>query len=99
MIRSASAKKLNLSKPHSKRAPPDVGRDDHPPLIPSTKLELLEAMLRRPEGATTPQLVLALSWQKHSVRGAISGALRKKRNLHVHVEKATGGEPIYRILE
>ena len=43
-----------------------------------TKLAKLEAMLRRPDGATIEQLGKALDWQPHSVRGAIAGALKKK---------------------
>jgi hypothetical protein len=99
MIRSASAKKLNLSDVNPKKLSTRVEDEGHAAVATSTKLELLEAMLRRAEGASMPQLMLALSWQKHSVRGAISGTLRKKKNLHVHVEKPTSGEPIYRILE
>ncbi len=44
----------------------------------TTKLAQLEAMLRRPDGATIEQLGKALDWQSHSVRGAIAGALKKK---------------------
>lgn len=44
----------------------------------TTKLSRLEAMLRGPEGATIEQMVKALQWQSHSVRGAIAGALKKK---------------------
>ena len=44
----------------------------------TTKLARLESMLRRPGGATVEQLSKALDWQSHSVRGAISGALKKK---------------------
>ena len=44
---------------------------------PKTKLGQLEGMLRRPAGATIVQLAKALSWQAHSVRGAMSGALKK----------------------
>lgn len=43
-----------------------------------TKLARLEAMLRRPVGATIEQLSRALDWQSHSVRGAIAGSLKKK---------------------
>jgi hypothetical protein len=99
MIRSAPAKKLNLSKAIPKRPSGHTPADDVSVVASRTKLELLELMLRRPEGATTPQLMLALNWQKHSVRGAISGALRKKMNLNVNVEDPDDGERIYRIVE
>ena len=64
---------------------------------PSTKLGQLEAMLRRPGGATIEQLSKSLSWQIHSVRGAMSGALKKKQGLTVTSEKKEDGKRVYRI--
>jgi hypothetical protein len=64
---------------------------------PKTKLGRLEGMLRRPEGATIGQIAKALDWQLHSVRGAISGSLKKKQGLTVVAEKVADGERIYRI--
>ena len=49
-----------------------------PPKARVTKLAKLEAMLRRPEGATIEQIRKTLAWQAHSVRGALAGALKKK---------------------
>jgi uncharacterized protein DUF3489 len=65
---------------------------------PKTKLGRLEGMLRRPEGATIGQIAKALAWQTHSVRGAISGSLKKKQGLTVVAEKIADGERIYRIV-
>ena len=62
-----------------------------------TKEALLIAMLRRPEGATIAQVIEATGWQPHTVRGAISGALKKKRGLEVTSEKNESGERVYRI--
>ena len=64
---------------------------------PKTKLGKLEGMLRRTEGATIAQIAKALDWQLHSVRGAISGSLKKKQGLTVVAEKAADGERVYRI--
>ncbi len=64
----------------------------------TTKLSQLEALLRRPEGATIAQLVSTLNWQPHSVRGAISGSLKKKRGLKIADERAEGKERVYRIV-
>lgn len=61
-----------------------------------TKLAQLEAMLRRPEGATIEQLGKVLDWQAHSVRGAIAGSLKKK-GIPVTTEKPESGQRIYRI--
>ena len=60
---------------------------------------MLIAMLRRPEGATIAQVIEATGWQPHTVRGAISGALKKKRGLEVTSEKNEGGERVYRIAQ
>ena len=64
---------------------------------PKTKLGRLEGMLMRAEGATIGQIAKALDWQLHSVRGAISGSLKRKRGLTVVAEKIADGERVYRI--
>jgi hypothetical protein len=63
---------------------------------PRGKLGALILLLRRPEGAQIAELMTATGWQAHSVRGAISGALKKKLGLTVVSEKTEGGR-IYRI--
>ena len=62
-----------------------------------TKLAQLEAMLRRPDGATVEQISKSLDWQTHSVRGAMSGALKKKQGLIITSEKTDDGRRVYRI--
>jgi Protein of unknown function (DUF3489) len=64
---------------------------------PKTKLSQLEGMLRRREGATIAQIAKTLNWQLHSVRGAISGSLKKKQGLAVVAEQAEDGQRVYRI--
>jgi hypothetical protein len=64
----------------------------------ATKQTRLIEMLRRPEGATIGDLAQALGWQKHSVRGAIAGGLKKNLGLEVSSEKATEGR-VYRIVD
>ena len=48
-----------------------------------SKQAQLIAMLRRAKGATIDEIVEALGWQPHTVRGAIAGALKKKLGLAV----------------
>ena len=43
-----------------------------------TKLAIVEQLIRQPAGATIADLMSATGWQQHSVRGVISGTLRKK---------------------
>ncbi|MBN9488997.1 MAG: DUF3489 domain-containing protein [Alphaproteobacteria bacterium] len=63
----------------------------------TTKLAQLEALLRRPEGATVEQISASIGWQAHSVRGAMSGTLKKKQGLTISSDKADDGQRIYRI--
>ena len=44
-------------------------------------------MLKRPEGATVEQIAEATGWQHHTIRGAISGALKKKLGLTVEATR------------
>lgn len=63
-----------------------------------TKQAQLIAMLRRREGATIPQIVEALAWEPHTVRGAFAGALKKKLGLIVTSEKPEGAKDrVYRL--
>ncbi len=62
-----------------------------------TKQAQLVAMLQRPEGASLDEIVAATSWQPHTVRGAIAGALKKKLGLTVTSEKVEGRGRVYRV--
>jgi hypothetical protein len=72
-----------------------------------TKQELMIALLKRPEGATVEQIAAATGWQHHTIRGAISGALKKKLGLAVETTRnravgpnatgAKGSSTVYRI--
>ncbi|MBL8705975.1 MAG: DUF3489 domain-containing protein [Rhodospirillales bacterium] len=62
-----------------------------------TKLALLSDLLRRKGGATIEEAVKATGWQPHSIRGAISGALKKKLGLAVASEPVEGRGRVYRI--
>jgi len=66
-------------------------------LRPGTKQALLVDLLRRKEGATIAEVVKATGWQPHSVRGAISGALKKKLGLAVASDKVEDRGRVYRI--
>jgi hypothetical protein len=55
-------------------------------------------LLRRPEGATIEEVATSMGWQRHTVRGLISGALKKKLGLEVISEKTDRGR-CYRIGE
>lgn len=62
-----------------------------------SKLDALINALRQSDGATIAELMAATGWQAHSVRGAISGNLKKKRGLVVISEVVEGRGRTYRI--
>jgi hypothetical protein len=62
-----------------------------------TKQALLIEMLKRPEGASIAEIVEATSWQPHTARGAISGALKKKLGLPITAEKQAGRGTVYKL--
>ena len=64
-----------------------------------SKQAMLIGMLRREEGATIEQIAEAMEWARHTCRGAISGALKKKLGLTITSEKSEGGTRVYRIAE
>ncbi|TKW64030.1 MAG: DUF3489 domain-containing protein [Paracoccus denitrificans] len=64
---------------------------------PGTKQAQLISMLQAPEGATIAEIAEATGWQAHSIRGAISGSLRKKLGLTVTSEKVEGRGRVYRL--
>ena len=63
----------------------------------NSKQATVIGMLKRPEGATIPQIMAATGWQAHTVRGTFAGAFKKKLGLNVTSTKDAGGERVYRI--
>jgi hypothetical protein len=64
---------------------------------PSKQDEVI-AMLRRPGGATVDEVVRVTGWQRHTVRGVLSGTLKKKLGLSLASVKEERGR-VYRIAE
>ena len=54
-------------------------------------------LLRHSGGATMKELMRSTGWQAHSVRGFMSGALRKKMGLAVTSTKVEDGERRYSV--
>ena len=64
--------------------------------MPGGKLGVLIDLLGRPGGVTIEAMAQATGWQKHSVRGALSGGLKKRLGLKISSDKTEAGR-IYRI--
>ena len=79
-------------KRHSPRAAPTPA--------PANKQTRLIALLRSPKGATIEQMTQLTGWQAHTVRGSISGVLRKRLGLNVLSAVVLEGKArVYRIVE
>ena len=64
----------------------------------TTKAELILRRLRSKRGASLEELAKAAGWQLHSVRGFLSGTVRKRMGLAVDVEITKSGIRRYRIV-
>ena len=62
-----------------------------------TKQATLIAMLSRPQGATIDEIVAETQWLGHTIRGAMSGALKKKLGLTITSAKEDPRGRVYRI--
>ena len=63
-----------------------------------SKQAQLIGMLKAPKGASIDEIIAAFGWQPHTVRGAISGMLRKKLGLKVVLAHNDTGERVYRVV-
>ncbi len=88
--RSRGAEPKSAAKPKGRTSPPAVR--------PGTKQALMIDLLKRKKGATIDEAVEATGWQPHSVRGAISGTLKKKLGLMVTSERIGNSSRRYRIV-
>jgi hypothetical protein len=82
-------------KPEPVQTPDDTAKSVA--IRAGTKQAQIIALLQRPEGASVGEIVEATSWQPHTARGAISGALKKKLGLPITAEKVEGRGTVYRI--
>jgi len=62
-----------------------------------SKAAAILELLNRPGGATALELQRATGWQPHSVRGFLSGTLRKKKGLQVISTKGDNEQRSYSI--
>jgi uncharacterized protein DUF3489 len=89
--KAKSGKKASPSK-KAPKAPKKAGLARN-----GSKAAKILDLLRRADGATLKDLMKATDWQAHSVRGFLSGTIRKKMGLKVASTKTEDGERTYSI--
>jgi hypothetical protein len=63
-----------------------------------SKHDSLLKLLRSNKGATLSQLQKATGWQPHSIRGFLSGTVKKRLGLTLKAEQGKSGERRYLIV-
>ena len=63
----------------------------------TSKQDQVLVLLRRQQGASIEEIVAATDWQPHSVRGFMSGAVKKRLGIEVVSEKGEDGIRRYHV--
>ncbi|MEZ5920082.1 MAG: DUF3489 domain-containing protein [Parvularculaceae bacterium] len=91
--RSASAQTPSKRTKSSRRSRSKTGVG----AAAQSKTAALLALLRREDGASIEELSSAAGWQVHSVRGFLSGTVKKKLGLALNAQKGKDGVRRYSI--
>ena len=90
----AATVRTKPSRPARTRA---HGQPKPPQVRAGTQTAKILGLLRRPAGASLAELRKATGWQAHSVRGFLSGTVKKKMRLRIHKFTRASGERVYRV--
>lgn len=103
---STAARSVRLSKPSSNRRPsppvrPKPAQQVKPTVgdTPLSKCDQVLKLLRRNKGASLAELQEVTGWQAHSVRGFLSGTVKKRMGLSLFSVKPDKGDRRYMISE
>lgn len=88
-----TSKTLPVAEKSTRKAPTATSQAA---IRPGSKGAAIVTLLRREGGATLDEMTQATGWQKHSVRGFLAGALKKRHGLTVRAEKIEKGR-VYRV--
>ena len=88
--KATPAKKAPKGRTKRELAKPIAARD-------GSKTSKILDLLQRPDGAASKELMKATGWLPHSVRGFLSGTVRKKMGLTVTSTKGENGERSYSV--
>lgn len=92
-------KTTRASKPAPRKAAiKSIAKRPAPPptTATSSKADIIVDLLGKAGGASMADLIKATAWQPHSVRGFLSGVLKKKRGLNIVADRSSG-ETRYRL--
>lgn len=94
-----SKKNGKQNKPTCKRHPETLEKIpvQKSKTLGESKQAKLIKLLKRSSGATIDEMAEATGWQRHSIRGMMSGVLKKRLKLSIASEKEERGR-IYRIV-
>jgi hypothetical protein len=95
--RGQTPSRTDMKSGRGRKAKPAARAKKLPTPQRGSKTAKILALLKRPGGASLQQLQKATGWQAHSVRGFLSGALKKKMGLRVDSTKRDDGERTYRV--
>ena len=93
VITNAGLKAIGVE---TKTTQPDPEQPNPKPRA-GTKQAMLIEMLEAPDGATIAEIAKATNWLPHTIRGSMSGALKKRLGLTITSEKAEGRGRTYKI--
>lgn len=77
---------------------PQRGAVQSKPQRTPSKSEIILQALKRKRGASLDELCTITGWQTHSIRGHISGTLRKKKKLNISSDITKSGIRRYRLI-
>jgi hypothetical protein len=91
----SAPKAMSAKKAHKRPTKPEVAKPKA--AHGGSKTARILDLLQRPGGATSKDLMKATGWLPHSVRGFLSGTVRKKMGLAVTSTKGVDGERTYSV--